>query len=115
MDLPIPGSPPTRTREPATKPPPSTRSSSRSPDENRAVVSVPISDRGVVVCSPAQLCWREGLADTGTVGCIFSSTNVFQLLQPGHFPSQPGVSYPHSEQTNMDLGLAMVCISCWTV
>ena len=49
VDLPTPGSPPISTTEPATSPPPSTRSSSDSPVGVRSAVAVSTSERS---CTP---------------------------------------------------------------
>ena len=81
VDFPIPGSPPTRTREPGTIPPPSTRSSSSSPVISLTWSSVRTSDRARTCAS-----FRVFTAAVFAV-VIISSANVFHSLQAGHCPS----------------------------
>ena len=81
VDFPIPGSPPTNTKEPLTNPPPNTLSSSAYPVE--------------VLCAscPTKLFNGFGaswilfsLFPLSTFVESFSSKNVFHELQAGHFP-----------------------------
>ena len=98
MDLPMPGAPPTSTREPWTAPPPSTRSSSFMPVWNRSsrVVSTSSISLGLdLPCrSPAVAAAME-LFRLVSAGC---STMVFHALQAGHWPAHLGSSLPHSVQ-----------------
>ena len=101
VDLPMPGSPPTSTSEPGTMPPPSTRSSSSMPLENRSVADETTSDRrtGPVAVPPpapsplfAPRPRRLGAAATT------SSTNESQAPQSGQWPSHLASRRPHSPQ-----------------
>src|SRR5436190_331864 len=68
VDLPMPGSPPTRSTEPRTKPPPVTRSSSVMPEDRRgASLLFPVSDSSANVrprrferLDTANRSWRLG-------------------------------------------------------
>src|SRR5699024_216891 len=86
VDFPIPGSPPTSTREPCTIPPPSTRSSSAIPV---LILSSSSTDTLESVTTLEALSFPASEAalvlplDTVT----FSSTNVFHSLQAGHCPN----------------------------
>ena len=93
VDFPIPGSPPTRTSEPFTIPPPRTRSSSEI-----LVLILVSSDEDTFFILVA-----FGLSATDTVLLLlvfvtFSSTNEFQALQDGHCPIHLLNSFPHSLQ-----------------
>lgn len=96
VDLPMPGAPLTSTREPATAPPPSTRSSSPIPVEKRVSPSDDIS------CSRCgRLLCPTGAAFVFTLpaeGFSICSSMVFQAPQAGHFPCQRGVSFPQFVQ-----------------
>ena len=90
--MPIPGSPPTSTREPATMPSPSTRSNSPNPVVILSCSSILISDSSAgfagSALSPDWLIRLlrplvPALPEDGARG---SSTMVFQDLQPGHCP-----------------------------
>jgi hypothetical protein len=91
VDLPIPGSPLTRTRLAGTSPPPSTRSSSVTPVGIRSASVASTSTRRSSG-RPAGAVFPLGAA------AIRSSTSVPQLPQAGHLPSHLPVVYPHSEQ-----------------
>src|SRR6266704_1486559 len=73
VDLPTPGSPPSRTSAPATTPPPKTRSNSPTPVETRGVSTPVMSLNGI----------GEDTHDAGlsTTAVIRSSTNVFHCWQ----------------------------------
>ena len=91
VDLPMPGSPPSRVTEPGTRPPPSTRSSSAMPvgrGEN-SVGSTSLMGTGATAGA------RIGGA---TGGPSASSTSVPQASQPGHWPTHLGAPAPHSVQ-----------------
>ena len=99
VDFPMPGAPPTSTREPFTAPPPNTRSNSPMPVRKRSSSVVSTSDMALArwTATPKALpVWR-----TGPFFTAFSagrSTMVFQAPQAGHFPCHLGVSLPHSVQ-----------------
>src|SRR5262249_3173971 len=102
--LPIPGSPPTRMIEPATTPPPSTRSSSASPVLARcaAATSTSASGRGPRAAPglPAGAQRARGdLAAAPALGAaVGASIAVFHAPQEGQRPNQRGSSLPHAEQ-----------------
>jgi hypothetical protein len=84
VDLPMPGSPPTKMSAPCTKPPPSTRSSSAMPDDRRG--SSPIAT------SASRVLFTLGPATSRFCDlAVTSSTKVFQapqaLQRPSHFCS----------------------------
>ena len=106
--LPMPGSPPTSTREPGTMPPPSTTSSSEMPEGMRAKRSSRTSFRGT---GRAKLPERSRFAAfCGAGDSAISSTSVPNLPQPGHLPSHCGLCAPHSEQTYTLLLFAIVVL-----
>ena len=106
VDLPMPGSPPTRIIEPGTTPPPRTKSSSSSPV---------LPSRGARALHVAQLC-RDGdaaaLGETAragrcaapcrssptTFGATSSSTSVFHSPHVSQRPCHLEWSAPHSVQ-----------------
>ena len=105
VDLPMPGAPPTRTRLPATAPPPSTRSSSPMPVENRISPSL--------VTSRMRLGVR--LLPTGAdfalpiaTGFSICSSMVLNAPQPGQRPIHFRVSLPQLVQKNTVFVLAML-------
>ena len=96
VDFPIPGSPPTSTREPRTTPLPSTRSSSANPVLVRSVSESSISSKLTgFACAPARFpgaavseaaaAYRPAAVpdDAGADG---ASTIVFHALHAGHCP-----------------------------
>ncbi len=95
VDFPIPGSPPTRIKEPGIIPPPSTRSSSSMPVVVRSSLLIEISFN--LAGSVTARDFRTAAPPFFTTG---SSVNVFHSRQPGHCPSHFGDSYPHSLQKN---------------
>ncbi len=101
VDLPIPGEPPSRTSEPATRPPPSTRSSSPMPVSRRSMRSC-LTSRNATTGAARAPRW----APTPPIalpreirGGAASSTSVFHSPQPGHCPCQRASVCAHSEQT----------------
>ena len=101
--MPIPGSPPTRTREPDTMPSPSTRSSSLKPVEIRSCSCRSISDSSAGFTAGARLRLpdpRDEEAPEDVILATGSSTMVFHALQAGHCPIHLLDSYPHSLQKN---------------
>ena len=95
--MPTPGSPPTRTKEPLTSPPPNTRSNSSSPLETRSspAESTPTSEIGVGAAATATTPDRPPTATAATA----SSIKVFHSPQSGHRPSQRGLWYPQPPHT----------------
>ena len=94
VDLPIPGSPPTRVAEPGTSPPPVTRSNSAMPLVLRGGwVSAPLR--------PTNSMRRPFFAPRpfGALSGACSSTSEFQAWQAGHWPAHFGCEAPHSWQT----------------
>src|SRR3989475_2700790 len=87
----MPGSPPTSTTEPWTRPPPSTRSSSARPVVRRSASPAATATRGRTAAG------ARGLRARGSA--TGSSTIAFHAPQPGHWPSQPEAGRPHSWQT----------------
>src|SRR5690625_642228 len=85
VDFPIPGSPPIKTSDPGTTPPPSTRLNSLIDVVIRGYFSDAIAvifSGLLVLCKPPAVSWFA------LFGATYSSTSVFQLLQLGHFPIQ---------------------------
>src|SRR5690349_15141492 len=103
VDLPMPGSPPTSSAEPLTKPPPVTLSSSAMPVTTRAALSVS-PDRGTrLVGRPPDF------ADFGpapTPLSVISSTMVFHSPHASHRPCQRVVTAPQDWQRKDDRVLA---------
>src|SRR5437773_7266784 len=105
VDLPMPGSPPTRSTEPRTKPPPVTRSSSVMPEDRRgASLLFPVSDSSANV-RPR----RFERIDTGTLPVVSSSASVFHSPQASHLPCQRLYAAPQFWQTKESADLAMGC------
>ena len=94
VDLPMPGSPPSRITEPATSPPPSTRSSSALPLEARVSVSSVTSITVLLVVAAGPL--RPGSADTAGPE---TASRVFQASQSAHWPCHCVVLAPQAPQT----------------
>src|SRR3982750_4849153 len=96
VDLPMPGSPPTSSTEPRTKPPPVTRSSSAMPEESRgASWLLPVSDSSAKV-----LPRRLDRIETGIeVAPVSSSASVFHSPQDSHLPCQRLNAAPQFWQT----------------
>ena len=87
VDLPTPGSPPSRTRDPGTSPPPRTRSSSAIPTGMRSAGGAPTSESGTA--TPPTAAGRDPAARSlRAPGRTTVSTRVFQPLQFLHWPSQ---------------------------
>src|SRR5271156_3380421 len=112
VDLPIPGEPPSSRREPGTRPPPSTRSSSPIPVDMRFTGAIPtsLSGRGASLGPgtaalepprrPRRPPARASLPVTGASG---SSTSVFHASHPGHWPCHWADCKPHCVQLWMVL------------
>ncbi len=84
VDLPMPGSPPTSSTEPRTKPPPVTRSSSVMPEDRRGASWVFPDRLSNANVRPLRL---ERI-DTGTLPVASSSASVFHSPQDSHLPCQ---------------------------
>src|SRR6185312_1008835 len=103
VDLPMPGSPPTSSTEPRTKPPPVTRSSSAIPEDRR----------GASWLLPARLSsanvrpLRLARTDTGTLPLASSSASVFHSPQASHLPCQRLYAAPQFWQTKESVDLAI--------
>ena len=97
VDLPTPGAPPTRTREPFTAPPPSTRSSSPMPVPKRISSVVSMSVRAAAFTEWNARPAPEDRPDL-VLGAASCSTMVFHAPQAMHLPAHLGVSLPHSVQ-----------------
>src|SRR3954447_23777175 len=105
VDLPMPGSPPTSSTEPRTKPPPVTRSSSAMPEDRRgASWLLPVSDSSANV-RPLRL---ERI-DTGieVAPVVSSSVSVFHSPQDSHLPCQRLNAAPQFWQTKERVDLAI--------
>src|ERR1700748_2902227 len=101
----MPGSPPTSSTEPRTKPPPVTPSSSLMPDGKRgASLLLPVSDSSANV-RPLRL---ERI-DTRIEGApvVFSSGSEFHSPQDSHWPCQRLYAAPQFWQTKESEFLAM--------
>src|SRR6266481_10067824 len=107
VDLPMPGSPPTKSTEPRTKPPPVTRSSSVIPDDSRGaswLLPVRLSSLNT---RPLRLERTEtGIAVAPVVS---SSASVFHSPQASHLPCQRLYAAPQFWQTKESADLAMGC------
>src|SRR5690625_159518 len=96
VDFPIPGSPPIKTSEPGTTPPPKTRLNSLID----VVIRGEFSDAIAVIFSGLlPLCKPPDVRWLALFEAIYSSTSVFQLLHPGHFPIHLDDSKAHSLHT----------------
>ena len=98
VDLPMPGAPPTKTSDPFTPPPPSTRSSSPSPVENRICRSDASSSWSFLGLLAASFVPLDALFAAGFLSS--NSTMLFHAPQAGHWPCHLGVSLPHWLQIN---------------
>ena len=103
VDLPIPGSPPTRTREPGTSPPPRTRSSSAMPVARRGTSDSPMSVSATGVAASVGT-W--GLRPARGVSRTTVSTRLFHAPQARHWPSQRRKASPQPWQTKRLVGRA---------
>src|SRR3954447_15673563 len=105
VDLPIPGSPPTNSTEPRTKPPPVTRSSSAMPDDSRgASWLLPVSESSANVL-PLRLERIETGIEVAPV--VSSSLSVFHSPQDSHLPCQRLYAAPQFWQTKERVDLAI--------
>src|ERR1700712_2573710 len=105
VDLPMPGSPPTRSTEPLTKPPPVTRSSSAMPEDRRgASWLLPVR-----LSSANSRPLRLERIETGIVVApvTSSSTSVFHSPHDSHLPCQRLKAAPQFWQTKDRVFLAI--------
>src|SRR5258707_9204607 len=101
----MPGSPPTRSTEPRTKPPPVTRSSSAIPEGRRGastLLPVRVSSWN---CRPLRLERIETGIEVAPV--VSSSDSVFHSPQDSHFPCQRLKAAPQFWQTKERVDLAI--------
>src|ERR1700738_1883134 len=101
----MPGSPPTKSTDPLTKPPPVARSSAAIPDERRgASWLLPVSDSSL---NNRPL--RLERIETGIVVApdVSSSARVFHSPQDSHLPCQRLYAAPQFWQTKERADLAM--------
>src|SRR6266852_1829616 len=101
----MPGSPPTSSTEPLTKPPPVTRSNSAIPEGRRGASKLlPVS-----VSSANSRPLRLERTETGIVVApvVSSSANVFHSPQDSHLPCQRLYAAPQFWQTKERVDLAM--------
>src|SRR4051812_10960783 len=101
----MPGSPPTKSTEPRTNPPPVTRSSSAMPEGRRgASALLPVS-----VSSANSRPLRLERIETGieVEPVVSSSTSVFHSPQDSHLPCQRLYAAPQFWQTKERVDLAM--------
>src|ERR1700758_5393624 len=103
VDLPMPGSPPTSSTEPRTKPPPVTRSSSVMPEERRGASWLLPARLSSAKVGPLRL----ARTDTGTLPVVSSSASVFHSPQDSHLPCQRLYAAPQFWQTKERVDLAM--------
>src|SRR6202012_3710198 len=99
----MPGSPPTNNAEPATSPPPQTRSNSVMPVMRRGGGASSVFRSSSANLRP--LTRRPALDPMG--GAAPSSTMVFQPLQASHLPAHLGGVEPQDWQTKVGEDLAM--------
>src|SRR5450631_2748151 len=101
----MPGSPPTKSTEPRTNPPPVTRSSSAMPEGRRGASKLlPVS-----VSSANVRPLRRERTETGIVVApeVSSSESVFHSPQDSHLPCQRLKAAPQFWQTKERVDLAM--------
>ena len=99
MLLPMPGSPPIRTSDPGTMPPPSTRSNSSMPELTRDSSPVSTASKGFGLEGPEGRISGSGrpLPGGGATSCR-SSTKLFHSPQSGQRPSHFELSKPQAWQ-----------------
>src|SRR5918995_5762319 len=110
VDFPMPGSPPSSTREPGTIPPPSTRSSSPIPVARRAVSEYWTSAYSCAPVEPPGSVYRWLSPPPGAAGDVSgtrSSTSEFHAPHSAQRPIHFGDCPPHSWHTNRTFGSFM--------
>src|SRR6266566_4137570 len=109
VDLPMPGSPPTRSTEPRTKPPPVTRSSSAIPEGRRGASTLLPVRVSSTNSRPLRLLRIETGIEVEPV--VSSSASVFHSPQDSHLPCQRLYAAPQFWQTKERVDLAMRGVS----
>src|SRR5580704_16655357 len=104
VDLPMPGSPPTRRAEPGTSPPPVTRSNSAMPVGRRWGGASSVLRSSRVMRRPFAL----RVAPDPSGGATPSSVMVFQPPQDSHLPDHLAWVAPQDWQTKLGEDLAMI-------
>ena len=107
--MPTPGSPPTRTSEPRTRPPPRTLSNSEMPRLKRGEESSDTADRG---SGPAPE--EEDAAPREERRSMCTGSKEFQASHEGQRPSHLGLSRPQLWQTNTCFRLPLPRLSVVT-
>lgn len=103
VDFPMPGSPPIRTAEPGTSPPPRARSNSASPVDLRTGSSVGrLRGTNSIPRPPLE---RSCFWENTVAGA--SSTIVFHSAQSAHCPCHPVETAPHAWHTYRFFAFAM--------
>src|SRR4051812_48802076 len=104
VDLPMPGSPPIKTAEPLTSPPPKVRSSSPIPVgiRNASLASTSMPTQSIPLPFPVD-------RPLGVACAPASSTMEFHAPQASHFPAHLGCTDPQDWQIKLEVGFAMVC------
>ena len=110
VDLPMPGSPPSRVTEPCTRPPPSTRSSSPMPVLVLASSSCPTSPSDWMRTSPISAGANPALLSPC---CAALSTIVFHSPQSVHWPAHLLWLAPQLEHMYSILVLAISLLPGW--
>src|SRR5262249_5416729 len=105
VDLPMPGSPPISVTEPATRPPPKTRSSSPMPVSTRGS-SAPLTSASVFAPTDPGASAARAVAAAGFV--TVTGVSEFHALHCGHCPCHLRLSLPHSSQRKIARALAML-------
>src|SRR5690348_16541878 len=107
VDFPIPGSPPTKSAEPGTKPPPHTRSNSVMPVMRRGGGASSVLRSSSANLRP----FTRLVALPPMGGAAPSSVMVFQPPQASHLPDHLGAVAPQDWQTKLVWDLAMMLFS----
>src|SRR5262245_8317439 len=104
VDLPMPGSPPSKIREPGTTPPPSTRSNSSMPVDRRTPCDISTSSYSLAV-EDVENCENRLAPGEGAAGVSArSSTREFHAPHSVQRPIHLGACAPHSWQTKTTFG-----------
>ena len=107
VDFPIPGSPPSKIKDPLTIPPPRTLSNSPNPVDVLDT-SCPLYEFNAL----GSFLSFNFLTPFSVIFSTYSKKKVFQLLQAGHFPIHFALSYPHSLQTKIVFAVFAINHTC---